>query len=74
LKRLNLAHSRELKQLKDEFKDILVDNVPKPMPRKSDLPPPPSPEGGDSRVNPGGGSGPATPTVKPDEQKKGGKP
>jgi TolA-binding protein len=74
VKRLNLAHSRELKQLKDEFKDILVDTAPKPVTRKSDLPPPPSPEGGkvDTRVNPGGGTTTTAPTVKPDEPKKGG--
>jgi hypothetical protein len=73
LKRLNLARSRELKQLKDEFKDVLQDTTPKPGPKKSALPPPPSPEGGnpDSRVNPGGtGAGGGTqPTVKPDEPK-----
>jgi hypothetical protein len=76
LKRLNLAKSRELKQLKDEFKDVLIDNTPKPVQRKSSLPPPPSPEDAkpDQRVKAGGDGTPGTtqPTVKPDEQKKGG--
>jgi tetratricopeptide (TPR) repeat protein len=40
LKRLNLARSRELKQLHDEFKDVLDETTPAPKaPRKSDLPP-----------------------------------
>ena len=40
LKRLNLARSRELKQLKDEFKDVLDETTTAPKPqRKSDLPP-----------------------------------
>jgi hypothetical protein len=72
IKRMNLAKSRELKQLKDEFKDIIIDTTPKPVKRTSSLPPPPSPEGGGARVNAGDGStgGTTTPTVKPDEQKK----
>lgn len=87
LKRLNLARSRELKQLKDEFKDILDETAPKPSaPRKSELPPPTegpsgSPDkgapGGSQRVSPGGTTTtqPPQPTVKPDEggtQTKGG--
>lgn len=85
LKRLNLARSRELKQLKDEFKDVLDDNTPKPSApvRKSELPAQ-SPEGpgtspdkatgkpGDDRVKPIGDTGqtPAQPKVKPEDQKK----
>jgi hypothetical protein len=84
LKRLNLARSRELKQLKDEFKDILDEGTQKPSApkKKSELPPPSegpsgSPDkgapGGDQRVSPGSGGTqtPTQPTVKPDEQKKG---
>jgi hypothetical protein len=65
---MNLAKSRELKQLKDEYKDIIVDTTPKPVKHQSALPPPPSPEGG-GRVNPTEGGGTTQPTVKPDEQK-----
>lgn len=85
LKRLNLARSRELKQLRDEFKDILDNTTQKPSaPKKSALPPPeegttgsPDKGGGDQRVSPGsapGTSSPTSPTVKPNtgaEQKKG---
>ena len=73
IKRMNLAKSRELKQLRDEFKDIII-APPQTAPKKSALPPPPSPEAGktDQRVAPidDKGTGPAQPTVKPDEQKK----
>jgi len=84
LKRLNLARSRELKQLHDEFKDVLEDQTKKPSaPRKSDLPPASS-EGQqstspdkagantDQRVKPIGDqpTQPATPAVKPDDSKK----
>jgi hypothetical protein len=82
LKRLNLARSRELKQLKDEFKDVLEDNTRKPSaPRKSDLPPANTEGGssspdkagspGDGRVKPIGDAPvtPASPTVKPDDPK-----
>ena len=84
LKRLNLARSRELKQLKDEFKDILDEGTQKPSEpaKKTELPPPSegptgSPDkgtGGDQRVSPTGTTNtqPAQPTVKPDEQPKGG--
>ncbi len=83
LKRLNLARSRELKQLKDEFKDVLEDTTKKvSAPRKSDLPPA-NTEGqptsspdkqtapGDGRVKPGEKPAPssANPAVKPDETK-----
>jgi len=82
LKRLNLARSRELKQLRDEFKDILDNGTQKPSaPKKSALPPPeegttgsPDKGGGDQRVSPGSAPGTASPTspsVKPDEQPKG---
>jgi tetratricopeptide (TPR) repeat protein len=66
LKRLNLARSRELKQLRDEFHDILDENVPKPSePKKPlDLPQPDS----NGVVSPTGGDKPGTQTssVKPD--------
>jgi hypothetical protein len=85
LKRLNLARSRELKQLKDEFKDILDAGTQKPSEpkKKSELPPAtegqsgsPDKGAGDQRVSPGGNTNtqPASPTVKPDEQKKGAAP
>ena len=80
LKRLNLARSRELKQLKDEFRDVLEQAVPAPQPKKKAAAAPigeqpknaGSPDqGGGDRVSPGDnnkkGSTPAT--VKPDEQK-----
>ncbi len=83
LKRLNLARSRELKQLRDEFKDILDATTQKPSaPKKSALPPPvegtsgsPDKGGGDQRVSPGSAPGtqsPTNPSVKPDEQPAGG--
>lgn len=76
LKRLNLSRQRELKQLKDEFKDILDAGTPKPSaPKKVEMPKsePPAPSGSpdqgapDQRVTPGSDK-PATsaqPTVKP---------
>jgi hypothetical protein len=78
LKRLNLARSRELKQLKDEFKDILDETTQKPSAPKPKTELPPATEGpsgspdkgaGDQRVNPGGTTStqPAQPTVKPEE-------
>ncbi len=68
LKRLNLARSRELKQLRDEFKDILEEVAPKPQEkRKSDLPPPPSDGTTNQRVNPANGTGPINPAVKPEQ-------
>ncbi len=88
LKRLNLARSRELKQLHDEFKDVLEETAPAPKaPRKSDLPPVTeegaSPQSPDKQTTPGsdrvapttGTSGTQSPNVKPDQstpQKKGG--
>ncbi|MGE5180446.1 MAG: tetratricopeptide repeat protein [Acidobacteriota bacterium] len=81
LKRLNLARSRELKQLKDEFKDILIESAPQPVTRKApptegtEGAPQTSPDKGggkaDERVKPTGGGTqqPAQPTVKPDESK-----
>jgi hypothetical protein len=77
-KRLNLARARELKQLRDEFKDILDEQTQQKAPPKkpvSALPPPEGPPGAspdkggklDTRVNPGDGttSGPAP--VRPDD-------
>jgi hypothetical protein len=87
LKRLNLARSRELKQLKDEFKDILDETTAKPSAPKPKSELPPATEGpsgspdkgtGDQRVNPAGTTNtqPAQPTVKPEQggttAKKGG--
>jgi tetratricopeptide (TPR) repeat protein len=82
LKRLNLTRSRELKQLKDEFKDVLDEGTQKPSAPKKQSELPPATEGpngspdkgaGDQRVSPGSGATQTgTQTVKPDEQKKGG--
>jgi len=81
LKRLNLARSRELKQLKDEFKDILDAGTQAPAKKPASLLPPPTAEGASpdatngkapERVAPTGGTtGPATPTVKPSDGKSG---
>jgi tetratricopeptide (TPR) repeat protein len=77
LKRLNLSRQRELKQLKDEFKDILDAGTPKPsaptkkveMPQPEPAPPSGSPDkgAGDQRIAPGSNkpSAPASPTVRP---------
>ena len=78
LKRLNLSRQRELKQLKDEFRDVLDAGTPKPSaPRPVEMPAPeaapgPSPDQApaDQRVAPGGRpDAPAPPTVKPDAKK-----
>jgi hypothetical protein len=79
LKRLNLSRTRELRQLKDEFRDVLEGGTNKPSEVKkpeSNLPaadpnaPGGSPDranGGDTRVKPGGEkTEPSKPTVKPD--------
>ena len=54
LKRLNLARSRDLKQLRDEFRFVL--DVPgMPAPKKSDIPAPaPGPEGASNSPDTGG--------------------
>jgi len=79
LKRLNLSRQRELKQLKDEFKDILEGGTTKPsapakkleMPQPEGAPPSGSPDkgGGDQRVTPGTDkpTSPASPTVRPED-------
>ncbi len=80
LKRLNLTRARELKQLKDEFRDIL-DAGTKKVAKKpvSDMPAADasqttlSPDkGGNTRIAPLGSSttAPATPKIKPDEPAK----
>jgi hypothetical protein len=81
LKRLNLSRQRELKQLKDEFKDILDAGTQKPSApaKKLETPPPvlnqpsgsPDKGVGDKRVAPGGDkpATPAAPTVKPEAKK-----
>lgn len=84
LKRLNLSRQRELKQLRDEFKDILEGTTPPPgaAPPKLEeaIQPPPgvqpsgSPDkgaGGD-RVSPGDSQPktPTAPTVRPDNESK----
>jgi tetratricopeptide (TPR) repeat protein len=81
LKRLNLSRQRELKQLKDEFKDILDAGTPKPsapakkleMPQPEPNPPSGSPDkgAGDQRIAPGSDkpSTPAAPTVRPGDPK-----
>jgi tetratricopeptide (TPR) repeat protein len=79
LKRLNLSRQRELKQLKDEFKDILSGVAPTtPGTSKPVTPPPPpsptAPSGspdkgaGEGRVKPGSEvpQGTPVPNVKPD--------
>jgi tetratricopeptide repeat protein len=82
LKRLNLSRQRELRQLKDEFKDILEGGTAKPsaparkpeMPQPEPAPPSGSPDksGGDQRVTPGTDRSPtpAPPTVRPDDAAK----
>ncbi|MBC7974131.1 MAG: hypothetical protein H7138_04040, partial [Myxococcales bacterium] len=76
LKRLNLSRQRELKQLRDEFKDILDAGTQKPSaPAKTEMPKPepsqpsgsPDKGGPEQRVTPGFDrpSTPAAPTVKP---------
>lgn len=80
LKRLNLSRQRELKQLKDEFKDILdaaQPTTPATPKAASPLPPATAPAGspdkgtGTERVKPGADApkAPAAPTVKPDATK-----
>ncbi|HEU4734709.1 MAG TPA: tetratricopeptide repeat protein [Kofleriaceae bacterium] len=85
LKRLNLSRQRELKQLKDEFRDVLDAGTQKPSApaRKPDVPRPEataplgSPDKGatDQRITPGGDkpSTPAAAAVKPDDGSKAGK-
>jgi tetratricopeptide (TPR) repeat protein len=81
LKRLTLSRARELKQLKDEFRDVLEQAVPAPQPKKKAVAPvgdqpknegSPDQGGGGNRVSPGDASkkGSTQQTVKPDEQKK----
>ncbi len=82
LKRFGLNRSREIKQLTDEFKDIIDGGIKKPSaPKKVEDMPKPS---GDPAISPdkGGGSGnrvapvgdqskkPVDPKVKPDANKK----
>ena len=81
LKRLNLSRQRELKQLKDEFKDVLDAGTQKPSApaRKLETPPPvlnqpsgsPDKGAGDKRVAPGSDkpAAPAAQTVKPEAKK-----
>jgi tetratricopeptide (TPR) repeat protein len=80
LKRLNLSRQRELKQLRDEFKDILDAGTQKPSApaKKLETPPPvlnqpsgsPDKGVGDKRVTPGSDqpAAPSPPTVKPDDR------
>ena len=83
LKRLNLSRQREIKQLTDEFKDILdAAQAPiPPTPGTMIFNPPPSPTtpsgspdkgAGGGRVTPGSDipKAPATPTVRPDNETK----
>lgn len=80
LKRINLSRTRELKQLRDEFKDILdsmnltTPGTPTPAPAAPAAGSPDQGGAGD-RVSPGSGAPatPAAPTVRPDnETQKGG--
>ncbi|HEY0189469.1 MAG TPA: tetratricopeptide repeat protein, partial [Kofleriaceae bacterium] len=80
LKRLNLSRQRELKQLKDEFKDVLDAGTPRPSTpqKKTEMPKPESnPTGGspdqgapEQRINPGSTKppAPAAPAVQPDKK------
>lgn len=80
-KRLNLARSRDLKQLKDEFRFVLDESTPapgpRPVPETAPSPESTSPDKGaspDQRIKPAGDqqTGSAQPTVKPDATKTGG--
>ncbi len=89
LKRLNLARARDLKQLKDEFREVLENPTPTSHGRPLLEPPSPTPApaappttspdkaapGTDTRVKPGGEGTkqPPKPVVKPDAKKAGGK-
>jgi len=76
LKRLNLSRQRELKQLRDEFKDILDAATPNPSsPAKKPAAPAPEPApfGSPDKATPGQriapverAGAPAAPTVRPD--------
>ncbi len=80
LKRLNLSRQRELKQLKDEFKDVLDAGTPRPstpqkkteMPKRESNPTGGSPDQGapEQRINPGSTKppAPAAPAVQPDKK------
>ncbi len=82
LKRLNLSRQRELRQLKDEFKDILEGGTAKPsaparkleMPQPEGPPPSGSPDkgAGDQRITPGTDRPrtPTSPTVRPEDDPK----
>ena len=81
LKRLNLSRQRELKQLKDEFKDILEQSIPNSPATPKAVEPPPAPlvpsgspdkGAGGERVRPGDAvpKAPTTPTVRPDNATK----
>jgi tetratricopeptide (TPR) repeat protein len=76
LKRLNLSRQRELKQLRDEFRDILDGGTSKPSsPARKPVVPPPAPAPGgrpdmgapDPRIAPGASepTAPAAPIVRP---------
>ena len=82
LKRLNLSQQRDLKQLKDEFKDILDGRRRRRRRRAAAPAPPPGPRSrrraptratGAGRVTPGSESRPraATPVVRPDNETQG---
>lgn len=80
LKRLNLSRQRELKQLKDEFKDILDQSLPNTPATPKAVEPPaaiapsgsPDKGAGGERVRPGDAlpKAPATPKVRPDNETK----
>ena len=79
LKRLGLAKSRDLKQLRDEFRFVLDENTPTPaQPKPAPMPAPtegngatsPDKGGTDQRVKPvEGTTGSQQPVVKPDNDK-----
>ncbi len=80
LKRLNLSRQRELKQLNDEFKDILEQSMPNTPAAPKPVEPPPAPTApsgspdkgaGGERVRPGDAVPKApAPTVRPDNETK----
>lgn len=67
LKRLNLSRNRELRQLQDEFKDVLEDSTPKPRSNKSAPEAPPA-EGPPQSTSPDKATAPDDNRIRPVEQ------
>lgn len=68
LKRLNLARNRELRQLQDEFKDVLEDPTPKPRTNKATPEDAAPPEGAPSSTSPDKATAPDDSRIRPVEQ------